>query len=125
MTQATKVDLRRDLKTLYQPPAGRPVLVEVPELGFLMIDGQGDPNVSQDYRDAVQALFAVSYAVKFALERAPGGVDYRVMPLEGLWWVDEMSRFTMEDKASWKWTAMIAQPDLVSDELVRRAVPTA
>ena len=60
MTQASKVDLRRELKTLYGPPAGRPVLVDVPELSFLMVDGHGDPNVSQDYRDAVQALFAVS-----------------------------------------------------------------
>lgn len=125
MTQATKVDLRREFKALYGPPAGRPVLVDVPELSFLMVDGQGDPNVSQDYRDAVQALFAVSYAVKFAVKRAPGGIDYRVMPLEGLWWVDDMSRFTVDDKASWQWTALIAQPDLVTDELVHRAVATA
>jgi hypothetical protein len=125
MTQATKLDLRREFKALYGPPAGRPVLVEVPELSFLMVDGRGDPNVSQDYRDAVQALFAVSYAVKFAVKRAAGGVDYRVMPLEGLWWVDDMSRFTVDDKASWQWTALIAQPDLVTDELVQQAAATA
>ena len=113
------------LKALYGPPAGRPVLVDAPELSFLMVDGHGDPNVSQDYRDAVQALFAVSYAVKFAVKRAPGGVDYRVMPLEGLWWVDDMSTFTLDDKASWKWTALIAQPDPVTDELVQQAVATA
>jgi hypothetical protein len=125
MTQAAKLDLRRELKTLYGPPAGRPMLVDVPELSFLMVDGEGDPNVSQDYRDAVQALFAVSYAVKFAVKRAPGGIDYRVMPLEGLWWVDDMSRFTTDDKASWKWTVLIAQPDLVTDELVQQAVAAA
>jgi hypothetical protein len=89
-----------------------------------MVDGEGDPNLSQDYRDAVQALFAVSYAVKFATKRA-AGIDYRVMPLEGLWWVDDMSRFTVDDKASWKWRALIAQPDLVTDELVEQAVATA
>src|SRR5512132_4731772 len=125
MTQATKVDLRREPKTLYGPPAGRPMLVDVPELSFLMVDGHGDPNLSRDYRDAVQALFAVSYAVKFAVKRAPGGIDYRVMPLEGLWWVDDMSRFTVADKASWKWTALIAQPDVVTDELVDKGVATA
>jgi hypothetical protein len=124
MAQATKLDLRRELKTLYGPPAGRPGLVDVPELSFLMVDGQGDPNVSQDYRDAVQALFAVAYAVKFAVKRA-AGIDYRVMPLEGLWWVDDMSTFTMDDKASWQWTALIAQPDLVNAELVQQAVATA
>jgi hypothetical protein len=125
MTQATKLDLRRELKTLYGPPAGRPVLVDVPELSFLMVDGEGDPNVSQDYRDAVQALFAVSYALKFAVKRAPGGIDYRIMPLEGLWWVDDMSTFTIHNKADWKWTALIAQPDLVTGELVEQAVATA
>lgn len=124
MTQVTKVDLRRELKALYGPPAGRPVLVDVPELSFLMVDGQGDPNHSQDYRDAVQALFAVSYAVKFAIKRA-AGIDYRVMPLEGLWWVDDMSTFTMADKAGWQWTALIAQPDQVTEELVAQAVATA
>jgi hypothetical protein len=70
-------------------------------------------------------LFAVSYAVKFAVKRAPGGIDYRVMPLEGLWWVDDMSRFTVADKASWQWTALIAQPDVVTDELVDKGVATA
>jgi hypothetical protein len=101
------------------------VLVDAPELSFLMVDGEGDPNLSQDYRDAVQALFAVSYAVKFAVKRAAGGIDYRVMPLEGLWWVDDMSTFTIHDKASWKWTALIAQPDLVTKQLVEQAVEQA
>jgi hypothetical protein len=124
MSQATRLDLRRELKTLFGPPAGRPVLVEVPELSFLMVDGHGDPNLSQDYRDAVQALFAVSYAVKFTVKRAVG-IDYRVMPLEGLWWADDMSTFAIADKASWKWTALIVQPDLVTSELVQQAAATA
>jgi len=125
MAQATKLDLRRELKALYGPPAGRPVLVDVPELAFLMVDSHGDPNLSQDYRDAVQALFTLSYAVRFAVKRAAGGLDYQVMPLEGLWWVDDMSTFTIDDKTSWQWTALIAQPDLVTEELVEQAVATA
>jgi hypothetical protein len=90
-----------------------------------MVDGEGDPNVSQEYRDAVQALYAVSYAVKFAVKRAAGGVDYRVMLLEGLWWVDDMSTFTVDDKSGWQWTALIAQPDLVTGELVEQAIAAA
>jgi hypothetical protein len=101
------------------------VLVDIPELSFLMVDGQGDPNVSHDDRVAVQALFAASYVGKFAITLASGGIDYRVMPLEGLWWVDDLSRFTIDDKAGWKWTVLIAQPELVTDELVQRAVTTA
>lgn len=120
----TKVDFKRELRELYAP--GRaPVLVEVPELAFLMVDGRGDPNTSSEYRDAVQALYAVSYAVKFAIKRAPDGFDYGVMPLEGLWWVRDMSKFRIEDKSDWSWTAMIMQPEQVTDDLAAEAAATA
>ena len=70
------IDLERVLKRLYRAgPA--PELVEVPELGFLMMDGQGDPNLSERYREAIEALYGLSYTLKFALKRA-GGPDYRV-----------------------------------------------
>ncbi len=72
----------------------------------------------------MQALYAVSYAVKFALKRAPDGIDYGVMPLEGLWWVPDMSDFTVADKAAWHWTMMIMQPDRVTAELVEEAKAT-
>jgi hypothetical protein len=79
----TKLDFKRELRDLYA--AGRePALVDVPELAFLMVDGRGDPNTSVDYRDAIEALFAVSYAAKFAVKGSPGGLDYAVMPLERL-----------------------------------------
>jgi hypothetical protein len=71
-----KIDFRREYKALYLAGAA-PALVEVPELQFLMVDGAGDPNRSQEYHDAVQALFSVSYAVKFAVKRAAGGMDYK------------------------------------------------
>lgn len=88
---ATKVDFRRELRELYAP--GRtPSVVDVLELAFLMVDGHGDPNTSAEYREAVSALFSVAYAARFALKRA-GVLDYRVMPLEGLWWVPDMSAF--------------------------------
>ena len=98
------------------------MIVDVPELSFLMVDGIGDPNTSRDYREAVEALFAVSYRVKFAVKRGTERIDYGVMPLEGPWWVDDMSTFSLEDKSSWSWTAMIMQPDVVTDELVRRSI---
>jgi hypothetical protein len=113
---ATKIDFKRELRELYAP--GRePGLVDVPELQFAMIDGHGDPNVVSQYRDAVQALFAVAYAVRFALKGAPNGLDYGVMPLESLWWVPDMAAFTIEDKSAWDWTAMIMQPEQVSAEV--------
>jgi hypothetical protein len=94
-----------------------PELIDVPELTFLMIDGHGDPNVSDRYREGIQALYAVSYTLKFAIKRA-GGPDHRVGPLEGLWWVDDLTRSTMEDKSAWDWTAMIRQPADVTTRLV-------
>lgn len=77
---------------------------------FLMVDGQGDPNISADFKEAVEALYALSYAIKFMVKKT-AEVDYGVMPLEGLWWADDMSRFSVDDKSGWKWTAMIMQPE--------------
>ena len=119
----TKVDLKRELREYYAPKR-TPALVEVPELTFLMIDGHGDPNVSVEYRDAVSALFAVSYAARFALKRA-GVLDYGVMPLEGLWWVPNMSTFSTAEKSAWDWTAMIVQPDDVTADVLADARASA
>lgn len=94
-----KLDLRKELKHLYGPSAKEVVQVNVPAFEFLMIDGQGDPDTSQDYAQAVEALFAVSYAVKFMVKKGPQALDYAVMPLEGLWWADDMSTFSANDKS--------------------------
>lgn len=96
-----------------------PELVRVPELAFLMIDGHGDPNTSTEYREAIQALYTVSYTLKFGLKKELG-LTYRVGPLEGLWWADDMTLFEIGRKADWHWTAMIAQPDAVTAEWFER-----
>jgi hypothetical protein len=120
----TKVDLQATYKEFYT--AGRePGLVDVPEFWFLAVDGHGDPNTSAEYAHAVEALFSVSYALKFALKRGPHRLDYRVMPLEGLWWVPDMSRFSVEQKSDWDWTIMIMQPDVVDADLVGAAIEQA
>lgn len=117
----TKLDLRVTYKQCYT--AGRePGLVDVPEFSFLAVDGHGDPNTSAEYIEAVEALFAVSYALKFALKRGPRLLDYGVMPLEGLWWVPDMSRFSVAHKSDWDWTIMIMQPDVVDADLVGTAI---
>ena len=124
-TPSVKLDYKRELKELYGPRAGAPAIVDVPPLAFLMVDGMGDPNTSREYKEAVEALFAVSYRMKFAVKRGAEGIDYGVMPLEGLWWVDDMSTFSVDDKSNWSWTAMIMQPDVVTDELVQRSIVEA
>lgn len=101
-----------------------PAFVEVPALPFLAIDGHGDPNSSQAFADAVKALYAVSYAAKFAIKKA-GGENYKVAPLEGLWTADGMEAFRTGTKRDWDWTAMIRQPESVTRELVEQAVDDA
>ncbi len=116
-----KVDPRKDLKHLYYP-GKEPALVEVSAMNFLMVEGFGDPNTSQDYRDAIEALYSVSYTLKFIVKKADPNCDYAVMPLEGLWWVEDMSQFSVENKDSWQWTAMIMQPVYVTLELFAQAL---
>jgi len=116
-----KIDFKKDLKHLYQPAAKAVVQVEVPAMNFLMIDGQGDPNTSASYQEAIEALFSVAYAIKFKVKKTLA-IDYGVLPLEGLWWADDMAKFSVADKSGWKWTMMIMQPEFVSAALVRDTI---
>ncbi len=107
---ATKVDLKKTLDS-YQARRNEFRLVEVPPLQYLMADGHGDPNTSPAYEEALNALFPVAYAMKFASKRELGR-DYVVMPLEGLWWAEDMDAFTdRRDASHWDWTMMIMTPD--------------
>jgi hypothetical protein len=121
---ATELASKLDAKVLYGPPIGQPVIVEVPEMAFLMVDGEGDPNTSTQYQDALQALFSVSYTLKFAVKKGRG-FEYRVSPLEGLWWSDDPGDFLAGRKANWKWTAMIRQPDEATGQDVDAAIAAA
>jgi hypothetical protein len=113
----TKLDHKKTLKHLYNPPVKSFTVVDVPPMQFLMVDGSGNPNTAESYRLAVEALYGLSYALKFAV-RKQTGVDYTVMPLEGLWWSDNMDDFIARNKDGWLWTMMIMQPEQVTAELV-------
>jgi hypothetical protein len=103
-------------KALYAPTT-TPVMVEVPSLPFLMVDGIGDPVTSREYASAVQALYAISYGLKFAIKKA-GGADHKVCPLEGLWWWEGGPDFSAAPRDEWSWTMMIRQPpEVASDRL--------
>jgi hypothetical protein len=116
-----KTDFKKEWKELYQPSAKQVSEVDVPALTYLMIDGEGDPNTSKEYAAAVEALFTVSYAVKFMVKKGPSSIDYAVMPLEGLWWSDNMADFA-KDKSKWKWTMMILQPSFVARKIIDAAM---
>ncbi len=118
-----KIDFRRERRDLYSPPR-HIVKVDVPAFDFALIDGRGDPNTSPHYAKAVQALYAVSYAAKFAakatLER-----DYVVGPLEGLWYSDRPDSFADRSKGEWSWTMMIRQPAWLTEEVRAEALAKA
>jgi hypothetical protein len=120
-----KIDLKKTLKDFYSASSKEVVFVDVPPMSFLMIDGEGDPNVSQAYADAIEALYTVSFTLKFAVKKGPEAMDYAVMPLEGLWWADDMNAFVWGEKSKWKWTAMIMQPEFITWIMVENAVETA
>lgn len=119
-----KIDFKKELKHLYKPSVKTVELVDVPEMNYLMIDGQGDPNTSQAFQDAVGALYPLSYTLKFMVKRGGLEIDYGVMPLEGLWWSDDMATFSVDRKGDWKWTLMIMQPALITKSMVEEAMET-
>ena len=114
-----KMDWKKDCKALYFPPAD-PVLIDLPPLNCLMIDGHGDPNNNPQYQQAVEALFSIAYTLKFAIKKELE-IDYAVFPAEGLWWAADLAVYTTGDKSAWDWTMLIAQPDLVTADRVERA----
>jgi hypothetical protein len=118
-----KVDLKKTLKNLYNPPKGDFHIVDVPEMNFLMVDGKGDPNTSEDYQQAVEALYTISYGIKFSFKLQ--GLDHVVPPLDGLWWMENMHEYTLANKNIWEWTMMILQPEWVTEDSVVKVKQTA
>ena len=112
------MDYSKDLKQYYFPPA-RPHILELPPFQFIMVDGQGDPGSAPAYQQALQVLYGLSYGLKFANKKT-GRDDYKVFPLEGLWWV-ENNAIDWYNKNSWSWTAMIQQPDFINVEEFKAA----
>lgn len=117
-----KKDLSRELQELYFPSAKEPVTVRVPKMGFIMVDGQGNPNTSKDFQEAIKALYAVAYTTKFTLKKSAKRKDFVVMPLETLWWADDNEDFLKGNKDKWYWTAMIMVPDHVTKKVVEDTI---
>jgi hypothetical protein len=117
-------DVKKERRDLYAPGRREFVLVDVPPMTFLMVDGQGDPNTSDAYREAVEALFTASYGVR-AVAKERLGVAHTVAPLEGLWSAEDMSTFHTREKSAWSWTMMIAQPDHVTPEALDEGIANA
>ena len=117
-----KIDFKKTLDA-YRATRDRFRVLDVPQLRYLMIDGHGDPNSAPEFTDAVEALYPVAYKLKFASKQ--DGRDYVVMPLEGLWWADDLESFTTSrDKSEWDWTLCIMVPDWIDATMFGAAVAT-
>lgn len=115
-----KYDVKKVHKGLYSPSSREFAVVDVPAFQYIAVDGRGDPNTSSAYANAIEALYGVAYAVKFASKTL--GRDLVVGPLEGLWRADDPTVFTARAKESWEWTMMISQPGWITEDMVREAV---
>ena len=115
-------DWKKQLKYLYFPSKNIEV-VTVPKMYYVMIDGTGDPNNNPIFQNAVEVLYGLSYTIRFSLKNS-GREIYSVLPLEGLFWADDMNVFMEhpEDKSTWMWTLMIAQPVFVTIEDFEKAL---
>jgi len=117
----TSIDLKKVYRDHYTAKR-TPTIVDVPARPFLMIDGYGDPNTAQQYKEAVEALYPIAYGFRAAIKTATGDA-YTVMPLEGLWWVPDMADFDPTDKSDWSWTAMICLPSAATDSMAADVIP--
>lgn len=116
-----KIDLKKELES-YKAQHHKIQIIEMPKMQYLMIDGHGDPNTSQEFKDAIVALYPVAYKLKFASKQELDK-DYVVMPLEGLWWAEDMEAFTTaRDKSLWDFTLMIMQPDWITQDMFEAAI---
>ncbi len=120
------IDLKRDLKYLYAPSARKVESVDVPAMRFLMIDGAIEPDRSPGtsplFQENMQALYGAAYTLKFSAKKRPvDALDYPVMALEGLWWVED-GIFDIRKPGNWKYTVMIMQPDQVTDGMFLEAL---
>lgn len=123
-----KLDYKKAYKELYMPKT-TPMLVDVPEMIFIQVEGAGDPNTCKEYKDAIEVLYGLTYSIKMSKMsgNAPEGYfEYVVPPLEGLWWVDDTVNFDYKnlDKSKFRWISMIRQPEFVTEEVFAQAKAT-
>lgn len=115
-------DYKKEYQDLYLPK-GKPMLIEVPAMNFIMTDGRGDPNDNPSFQRAIELLYGLSFTIKMSKMKGnqpEGYFEYVVPPLEGLWGIDH-GLFSLEQRENWKWTVMIRQPEFVDEAVFKWA----
>jgi hypothetical protein len=120
------IDYKKSEKQYYQPKT-TPSLIQVPKMVFIAVDGKGDPNTCEAYKNAMELLYGLSYSIKMSKmsgTQPQGYFEYVVPPLEGLWWSEGEyfdGKTVMPEKDKFCWTSMIRQPDFVTQEVLEQA----
>jgi hypothetical protein len=118
------LDSKETLKELYLPPSDDFVLVDVPELQFIMADGEGSPE-SEHFAHMIRWLFAVVHPIKL-IAKEQMGKNFVEPPLECLFWSDDTRDFIAGKKEEFKWRLMIvATADWLTKEVFEPAVEKA
>ena len=114
-----KVDYKKLYKDIYQPKT-KPELITVPPIQYVVVEGQGDPNTSEDYQEAIRLLYGLSYTIKMSKmtnQKIEGYFEYVVPPLEGFWWSQGETNVNYEHKENFEWISLIRQPEFVTEEV--------
>lgn len=116
-----KYEWKKSEKNIYLPKEV-PTLIEMPKMNYFIIDGEGDPNTSAEFAEAIQALYSLSYGIRMLSKSDNPPKDffeYTVYPLEGIWdmKVDEHTDFSKLDKNKFIFSLMIRQPSFVDKKL--------
>lgn len=114
-------NLKQEFINPYYATEKIPVIVDMPEIKYLMIDGQGDPTVSKEFHQAMEILKKISGSMRYLLKNRPEEIDYQILPLEGLWWMNDLD-YNNLSRDNWQWTLMVRQPEVVSEKMLRQIV---
>lgn len=123
------IDFIKQDKQFYFPKT-EPEITHIPKMNFIMVDGRGAPDPHSgsesdvsEFQRAVGALYGIAYSVKMSYKKGDepkGYQNFKVAPLEGLWWMEDDTNFDMKRPKDWRWTVMIRMPDFVTSDIVAR-----
>ena len=111
-------DFQARIKELYQPPKGKFVLVDVPEIRYLAINGHGDPKAT-GIDAAMRHLWAIVEQLVPAAKQYLGR-SFKYPPLECQFWADQQSLIDAA-KDNWHWRVMVVVGNWASDEVLDQA----
>ena len=121
-------DYKKEYKEYYLPK-NKPVLVSIPTMNYIAINGHGDPNDEKgEYKDALSLLYSIAFTLKMSYKtdyRIEGYFSYVVPPLEGLWWQNNSNTIDYQHKEDFNWISMIRLPDFITKKDVDWAITTA